>query len=190
MQKKLAFTGHRPESLPFGENENDPRCIRLKAMLLTEIMYRAKAGYDTFYTGCARGMDIVFGRQVLLVKATSYPHIRLIGVVPHEGQADHWSETWRDRYFRLLEQADGVVMRTQGESSRLCECLHKGTLLPHRAESVCGWGFLGELRGIVLFGQCFIVSKPRRGRPKSMSAPGRFARSFDFTPFAGSTRCF
>ena len=35
---KLAFTGHRPESLPFGENENDARCIRLKAMLLTEIM--------------------------------------------------------------------------------------------------------------------------------------------------------
>ena len=46
---KLAFTGHRPESLPFGENENDPRCVRLKAMLLTEIMDRAKAGYDTFY---------------------------------------------------------------------------------------------------------------------------------------------
>ena len=42
---KLAFTGHRPESLPFGENENDARCIRLKAMLLTEIMDRAKAGY-------------------------------------------------------------------------------------------------------------------------------------------------
>lgn len=54
---KLAFTGHRPESLPFGENENDARCIRLKAMLLTEIMDRAKAGYDTFYTGCARGMQ-------------------------------------------------------------------------------------------------------------------------------------
>ena len=44
MQKRLAFTGHRPESLPFGENENDPRCVRLKAMLLTEIMDRAKAG--------------------------------------------------------------------------------------------------------------------------------------------------
>ena len=109
MQKRLAFTGHRPESLPFGENENDPRCVRLKAMLLTEIMDRAKAGYDTFYTGCARGMDIVFGRQVLLVKATSYPNIRLIGVVPHEGQANHWTETWLDRYFDMLEQADDVV---------------------------------------------------------------------------------
>lgn len=109
MQKKLAFTGHRPESLPFGDNENDPRCIRLKAMLLTEIMDRARAGYNTFYTGCARGMDIIFAGQVLRVKATAYPHIRLIGVVPHEGQANHWSEMWRERYFALLAQADDVA---------------------------------------------------------------------------------
>ena len=44
MRKKLAFTGHRPESLPFGENENDQRYIHLKAMLLTEITDRVKAG--------------------------------------------------------------------------------------------------------------------------------------------------
>ena len=118
MQKRLAFTGHRPESLPFGENENDPRCVRLKAMLLTEIMDRAKAGYDTFYTGCARGMDIVFGRQVLLVKATSYPNIRLIGVVPHEGQANHWTETWRDRYFDMLERGHALCTLL----SRLLSC--------------------------------------------------------------------
>ena len=30
-------------------------------------------------------------------------------MVPHEGQANHWTETWRDRYFDLLEQADDVV---------------------------------------------------------------------------------
>ena len=109
MPKKLAFTGHRPESLSFGENENDPRYIRLREMLLTEITDRVKAGYDTFYTGCARGMDIVFGTQVLLLKKTACPNIRLIGVVPHEGQANHWTETWRERYFDLLEQADDVV---------------------------------------------------------------------------------
>ena len=44
MPKKLAFTGHRPESLSFGENENDPRYIRLREMLLTEITDRVKAG--------------------------------------------------------------------------------------------------------------------------------------------------
>ena len=54
-------------------------------------------------------MDIVFGTQVLLLKKTACPNIRLIGVVPHEGQANHWTETWRERYFDLLEQADDVV---------------------------------------------------------------------------------
>ena len=54
-------------------------------------------------------MDIIFGRLVMVVKATSYSNIRLIGVVPHEGQANHWSESWRNRYFALLTQADDVV---------------------------------------------------------------------------------
>ena len=54
---KLAFTGHRPESLPFGENENDARCIRLKAMLLTEIMDRAKAGYNGVYRNTKKARE-------------------------------------------------------------------------------------------------------------------------------------
>ena len=47
--------------------------------------------------------------STLLLKKTACPHIRLIGVVPHEGQANHWTETWRGRYFDMLEQADDVV---------------------------------------------------------------------------------
>ena len=29
--KKCAFTGHRPQSLPFGFDESDERCIALKS---------------------------------------------------------------------------------------------------------------------------------------------------------------
>lgn len=36
--KKCAFTGHRPQSLPFGFNETDERCIALKQMLRAEII--------------------------------------------------------------------------------------------------------------------------------------------------------
>lgn len=108
--KALAFAGHWPESLPFGEDELSPACIRLKALMLDEIMKRAEAGYATFYCGAARGADLIFGRQVLLVKETSYPDIRLVCVIPHEGQANSWSEKWRERYFTLLEQADDNVL--------------------------------------------------------------------------------
>ena len=55
---RLAFTGHRPESLPFGENELSASAIRVKAMLADEIMRCAAQGYDTFLAGGARGGDI------------------------------------------------------------------------------------------------------------------------------------
>lgn len=106
---KLSFTGHRPESLPFGENELSAASIRVKTMILDEIMSSAAKGCDTFLNGGARGGDIIFAEQVLLVKATEYPNIRLITVVPHEGQANSWSEAWRDRYFRIHELSTEVI---------------------------------------------------------------------------------
>lgn len=106
---KLAFTGHRPELLPFGENELSAESIRVKTMILNEIMSSAAKGCDTFLAGGARGGDIIFAEQVLLVKATEYPNIRLITVVPHEGQANSWSEAWRDRYFRIHELSTEVI---------------------------------------------------------------------------------
>ena len=107
---KLAFTGHRPELLPFSENELSADCIRVKAMILDKIMSSAAKGCDTFLNGGARGGDIIFAEQVLLVKATEYPNIQLITVVPHEGQANSWSESWRERYFRILELSTDVIM--------------------------------------------------------------------------------
>ena len=100
MQKKLAFVGCRPERLSFGEDERTASAIRLKALLLNEIMQRVEEGYDTFLTGAMRGGDILFAEQLLLVKALTYPHIRLITVVSYKGQADGWSEMWRERYNR------------------------------------------------------------------------------------------
>ena len=29
-EKTCCFTGHRPDKLPWGEDESDPRCLRLK----------------------------------------------------------------------------------------------------------------------------------------------------------------
>lgn len=78
-------------------------------MLLAEIMDSVANGCDTYLAGGARGGDIIFAEQVLIAKATKYPNIRLISVVPHEGQANSWTEAWRDRYFRTLELSDDVI---------------------------------------------------------------------------------
>lgn len=84
--KTLTFTGHRPESLPFGENELSASAIRIKTLLADEIMRCAAQGYDTFLAGGARGGDILFAEQVLFVKGLEYPDIRLITVVPMKGR--------------------------------------------------------------------------------------------------------
>lgn len=108
--RSMAFTGHRPESLPFGENEAAPACVQIKQMMRDEIKVRAAQGCNTFYCGAARGGDIIFGEQVLQLQEDLFPDLRLICVVPHEGQANSWSESWRDRYFALLERSDDEVL--------------------------------------------------------------------------------
>ena len=132
--KALAFTGHRPESLPFGENELSASAIRIKTLLADEIMRCAAQGYDTFLAGGARGGDILFAEQVLFVKGLEYPDIRLITVVPHEGQANHWTEAWRERYFRILEYSSDVITLESRYSSG---CYHaRNRYLVDHADSV------------------------------------------------------
>ena len=132
--KALAFTGHRPESLPFGENELAASAIRIKTLLADEIMRCAAQGYDTFLAGGARGGDILFAEQVLFVKGLEYPDIRLITVVPHEGQANNWTEAWRERYFRVLEYSTDVVTLGSHYSSG---CYHaRNRYLVDHADSV------------------------------------------------------
>ena len=52
--KKCAFTGHRPQSLPFGFNESDERCIALKQTLRAEIIRLIEQeGVTHFISGMA-----------------------------------------------------------------------------------------------------------------------------------------
>lgn len=110
MSKALAFTGQHLDWLSSDGNQLSAPYIQLKALLLDEIMQRAAQGYDTFYCNAERGADIIFGDMVLWVKATTYPTLRLICVIPHEGQAATWPEEWRDRYFKLVDRADDMVL--------------------------------------------------------------------------------
>ncbi|MDL2317943.1 DUF1273 domain-containing protein [Eubacteriales bacterium OttesenSCG-928-A19] len=118
----VAFTGHRPESLPFGDNEQSEAFLQLKRLLLEEIKYWAHQGYTTFYEGAARGMDIVFGEQVLLAKEQGHPGVKLVSVVPFEEQAARWNEAWRERYFALMKNSDDEVLISAHYTK---ECFHQ-----------------------------------------------------------------
>ena len=56
--KKCAFTGHRPQSLPFGFNESDERCVALKKTIRDEfIKLSEEEGVTHFISGMAIGVD-------------------------------------------------------------------------------------------------------------------------------------
>ena len=103
------FTGHRPEKLPWGENEHDPRCAALKRWLDEQVVECCRLGVDHFLCGMARGADLYFCESVLKAKE-AWPLIRLEAAVPCRTQADHWPEAEQARYRQLLEKCDLVTL--------------------------------------------------------------------------------
>ena len=104
--KTCAFTGHRPQHLPFGMNENDDRCVKLKEALKEQIINLIEAEDAThFITGMALGVDLYAAEIVLDLKAR-YPNITLESAIPCETQAVKWSMAQRERYYDIAAQCD------------------------------------------------------------------------------------
>ena len=104
-----AFTGHRPEKLPWREDESDPRCLALKKRLDEAVEDAYAQGKRHFMCGMARGADFYFCEAVLALRRR-HPDITLEAVIPCEEQAAHWRERERERYFSLVEQCDHETM--------------------------------------------------------------------------------
>lgn len=99
------FTGHRPDKLPWGTNEDDLRCVRLKEEL-TEALERAySAGCRHFISGMARGADLYFAEAVLELRER-YSEVTLEGARPCETQADAWPVKERKRYLEILNRCN------------------------------------------------------------------------------------
>ncbi|MCC8196398.1 MAG: DUF1273 domain-containing protein [Ruminococcus sp.] len=81
------FTGHRPEKIPFYEDEI--RMRMLKSMLIERIYRAVDEGYRTFITGMARGVDI-WGRRVIYTMKHQRPELdlKLIGISPYKNETE------------------------------------------------------------------------------------------------------
>lgn len=100
------FTGHRPQSLPFRLNEEDERCIELRALLTELIEKLIQDNHVThFISGMALGVDQICAELVLELKK-QYPNITIECAIPCEEQAVNWTEKQRDRYFEIAERCD------------------------------------------------------------------------------------
>lgn len=101
------FTGHRPEKLPWGADEYDPRCVKLKEELACHLEGIYLAGCRHFICGMARGCDFYFAEAVLALRE-KHGDVTLEAAVPCDTQSDGWRAPERRRYEHLLAECDEV----------------------------------------------------------------------------------
>ena len=99
------FTGHRPNKLPWGENERDQRCLALKKAIADAVEAAYEEGFRHFICGMAMGCDLYFAEAVLALRATGNS-LTLEAAVPCPGQAASWPADQQARYRAILAQCD------------------------------------------------------------------------------------
>ena len=102
------FSGHRPVRLPWGANENDPRCLELKRQIGEKLEEYYTQGYRHFLCGMAIGCDMYFADEVLRLRE-KHPDVRLEAAVPCDNQAERWNRAQQARYQSLLSQCDQIT---------------------------------------------------------------------------------
>ena len=109
LEKTCCFTGPRPQHLPWGLREDDPRCAKLRFELRCSLEGLIQEGWQHFICGMAIGCDMYFAEAVLSLKQ-EYPDITLEAAIPCGGQPDRWASEQRRRYNRLLDSCDKVTV--------------------------------------------------------------------------------
>lgn len=78
----VCFSGHRPDSLPWGYDEKDLRCAKIKASLEEQIRFFYSKGKRCFISGMAEGID-TYAAEIVLRLAGELEGLQLICVFPY-----------------------------------------------------------------------------------------------------------
>ncbi len=107
--KSCCFTGHRPQKLPWGYDENDLRCIKFKNRLALTIEAVYESGIRHFICGMALGCDMYCAEAVIELRRRK-GDITLEAAVPYDGQDEAWNAVNRKRYRDILMECDSTVL--------------------------------------------------------------------------------
>lgn len=108
-QISCCFTGHRPEKLPWGSLETDPRCVSLKRRIADAVEAAYEEGCRHFICGMAQGCDLYFCEAVLHLRS-AHPEVTLEAAIPCPTQSSAWPPAQQERYARLVEACDYETM--------------------------------------------------------------------------------
>ena len=100
---RCAVIGQNPMRFPWGFDEEDDRCRKLKIELAQQIMMLRQNGVSQFLTACDCGVGL-YAAEVVNGLRMSDHDLMLICCTPHEEQATKWAPYLRERYFTMLEK--------------------------------------------------------------------------------------
>lgn len=116
-----AFTGYRPEKLPWGSNENDMRCQKLKEHIYDVVCALYESGIRRFICGMARGCDTYFCEAVFSLRE-EHDDVHIEAAIPCPQQSHSWTAPDRKRYNRLVSECDECTVI---DSEYTPECMLK-----------------------------------------------------------------
>ena len=99
---RCAVMGQHPMRLPWGFDEEDDRCQKLKMELAQQIMVLHQRGVSQFLTACDCGVGLYAAEIVNGLRETTDQDLMLFCYIPHEEQATKWAPYLRERYFDML----------------------------------------------------------------------------------------
>ena len=99
---RCAVMGPHPLRFPWGFDEEDDRCRKLKIELAQQIMVLRQSGVSQFLVTCDCGVGLYAAEIVNGLRATTDHDLMLICYTPHEEQATKWAPYLRERYFDML----------------------------------------------------------------------------------------
>ncbi len=104
-----AFTGHRPEKLPWGSNETDERCLALKIKISQAAETAYRHGCRRFICGMARGCDMYFFDAVVSLRE-KFSDVVIEAALPFEDQSIRWSNADAARWEAAIRSCDAVTL--------------------------------------------------------------------------------
>lgn len=115
-----AFTGYRPEKMPFTESDSDECYLHFRKREMQVIKRLVERGCTHFISGMARGFDTWVAEDVLLLKRGNKA-LTLECAIPYPDQSKGWGTEDQKRREDIISKAD---MRTLISESYTKGCFH------------------------------------------------------------------
>ena len=100
---RCAVMGQHPLRFPWGFDEEDASCAKMKMELAQQIMALRQSGVSQFLVACDCGVGL-YAAEIINGLRTTDRDLMLLCYTPHEEQATKWAPYLRERYFDVLEK--------------------------------------------------------------------------------------